>query len=451
MGRLFGTDGIRGVVGLDICCELVLKIGKATAYVLRKHYGDNLNILIGRDTRISGQMLESAFVSGLCYFGVNCHLAGVVPTPLVSLLISKYKFHAGVMISASHNPSKFNGIKIFNRFGFKLSDELEKEIEDLVFGSDQEFSNFKNFSFGESFYCKDAKKDYIEHLVSTVQGVDFSKLKVAVDCANGSATATAISLFKKLNIDADFFNVSPDGVNINKDCGSTHIESFAENVKKGGYSLGVAFDGDADRCLAVDDKGNVIDGDQLIAIFASCMKMDGSLKNNTVVVTVMSNLGFFHFAKENGIKLEVTQVGDRYVLKNMIENDYKIGGEQSGHIIFKDYSNTGDGQLTALQLMKCIIKSGKSFASLAGIMKKFPQVLVNVKATKEQKEKYFKNREIEDYIQNKEKTLGEESRILVRCSGTEPIIRVMIEGPNRDLIEKASKEVADRILKVVNV
>lgn len=451
MGKLFGTDGIRGVVGSDLCCELVLKIGKATAYVLRRHYGDNLNVLIGRDTRISGHMLESAFVSGLCYFGVNCHLAGVVPTPLVSLLVCKYKFHAGIMISASHNPSKFNGIKIFNRFGFKLSDELEKEIEDCVFGLDQEFLNFRSFYFGESFYCKDAVKDYVEHLASTVKGVDFSNLKVAVDCANGSATSTAISLFKKLKIDADFFNVSPDGVNINKNCGSTHIESFATCVKDGLYDLGVAFDGDADRCLAVDEKGNVVDGDQLIAIFASCMKVDGRLKNNTVVITIMSNLGFFHFAKENGINLEVTQVGDRYVLKNMIENDYKIGGEQSGHIIFKDYSNTGDGQLTALQLMKYIKRSNRSFASLAGIMKKFPQVLVNVKATKEQKEKYFKNREIEDYIQNKEKTLGEESRILVRCSGTEPIIRVMIEGPNKALIEKTSKEVANRILEVVNV
>ena len=452
MGRLFGTDGIRGIVGEDLSCEFVLKIGKATAYILKKHYKEEkLNILIGRDTRISGYMLEAAFVAGLSCFGANCHLAGVVPTPLVSLLVTKYKFQAGVMISASHNPHIFNGIKIFNKFGFKLSDEIENEIEDCIFGLDSGFLEYRSVCFGKSFFCKEAIKDYVDYLVSTVNGVDCSNFKIAVDCSNGSACLTAKLIFDRLKINADFFNVEPDGLNINKNCGSTHIEKFAKIVKYGNYDFGVAFDGDADRCLAVDEEGNVVDGDQLIAIFARCMKDEGILKNNTVVVTFMSNLGFFHFAKENDINLEVTQVGDRYVLKNMVENGYKIGGEQSGHIIFKDYANTGDGELTALQLIKYIKKSNRSFTQLSNIMKKFPQVLINVKATNEQKEKYFNSKEIERYIQNKEKNLGEESRIVVRCSGTEPMIRIMIEGPDRELIEKASKEVASRILEVVRI
>lgn len=451
MSKLFGTDGVRGIVGEELTVELALKLGKATAYVLKKYYKKPLNIIIGRDTRISGFMLESAFVAGACSFGANCNLAGVVPTPAISYLVCKYKFEAGVIISASHNPSKFNGIKIFNRFGFKLSDELERKIEECVFGKNKEFLEEKCYGFGGSFYCNNALKDYVDYVASTVKNIDFSGIRVAVDCANGSAFKTAREIFQKLKIDADFFNVSPDGLNINMNCGSTHIENFAKEVKKGEYDLGVAFDGDADRCLAVDETGNVIDGDQLIAIFARCMKDDGLLKNNTVVVTVMSNLGFFHFAKSNGINLEVTQVGDRCVLESMVANGYKIGGEQSGHIIFKDYSNTGDGQLTALQLIKCLKNSKKSFSSLASLMVKFPQILVNIKATNEQKQKYYNNKDIEEYIHEKEKTLGKESRIVVRCSGTEPIIRIMIEGPNRELIEKASKEVANRITQLVGI
>ncbi len=454
MKKLFGTDGVRGVVGEDLFCELAMQIGKATAYVLQKHYNcyqKPLNILIGRDTRVTGNMLEAAFVAGACYMGANCNLAGVIPTPAISLLVCKYKFEVGVIISASHNPSKFNGIKIFNRNGFKISDDLEIEIEKCIFGFNEEFKKAKGAFFGTSFFCNTAVDDYVDYIASTVENVDLSGVKVAVDCANGSAFKTAIKIFRKLNIAADFFNISPNGLNINENCGSTHIENFAKDVKNGDYELGVAFDGDADRCLAVDENGVLVDGDQLIAIFARCMKDAGILKKNTVVVTIMSNLGFFNFARENDINLEVTPVGDRYVLQNMIEKGYKIGGEQSGHIIFKDYANTGDGQLTAVQLIKFIKTSKKSFSKLKNLMRKFPQVLVNVSANIQQKEKYFNNSEIVDYIQKKEKMLGDDSRIIVRCSGTEPIIRVMIEGPNKDLIEKTSKEVASRISEMVRV
>ena len=454
MKKLFGTDGVRGIVGEDISCELAMQIGKATAYVLKKRYNCHqrpLNILIGRDTRVTGHMLESAFIAGACYMGANCHMVGIISTPAISLLVPKYKFEVGVIISASHNPFKFNGIKIFNRNGFKLSDSLETEIEKCIFGVNEEFNKAKASDFGTRLFCKTAFDDYVNYIASTVKQTDLSGVRVAVDCANGSAFKTAVSIFNKLNIDADFFNISPNGLNINENCGSTHIENFAKDVKNGKYDLGVAFDGDADRCLAVDENGGLVDGDQLIAIFARCMKDAGALKKNTVVVTVMSNLGFFNFARENDINLEVTQVGDRYVLQNMIEKGYKIGGEQSGHIIFKDYANTGDGQLTAVQLIKFIKDSNKSFSSLKNLMKKFPQVLVNVAANIQQKEKYFNSTEIGDYIQEKEKMLGDDSRIVVRCSGTEPIIRVMIEGPNKDLIEKTSKEVANRISEMVRV
>lgn len=449
MGKLFGTDGIRGVVGVELSCELAMKIGKAAAYVLAKHNKNKPNIIIGRDTRISGQMLEAALVAGICSVGADCLLAEVVPTPAISLLSKKYKCDAGIMISASHNPAEFNGIKIFNGEGLKLSDELELEIEEFIFNNDNKIVRENNREIGRSFFCKNAVRDYVDYVCETTKCRDLSGIKVIVDCANGSASTTARSIFKKLNVDADFVNDDPNGFNINYGCGSTHIDKLANCVKEGEYDVGVAFDGDADRCLAVDENGNIIDGDQLIAIFAKHMKKNECLDGDTVVVTVMSNLGFFHFAKENNINLEVTKVGDRYVLEKMLTNGHKIGGEQSGHIIFKDFANTGDGQLTAVQLLDCIKNSGKSFSELASVMNKFPQVLVNVKANNEQKEIYLNSSEIEDYIQKKEKLLGEDGRILVRCSGTEPIIRVMIEGKNKNLIKEMSNEIAEKIVEVV--
>ncbi len=449
MGKLFGTDGIRGVVGTELSCELAMKVGKAAAYVLAKHGKSKPNIIIGRDTRISGQMLEAALVAGICSVGADCLLAEVVPTPAISLLTKKYKCDAGIMISASHNPAEFNGIKIFNGEGLKLSDELELEIEEFIFNFDDKIIFDNNKEIGRSFFCKNAVADYVDYVCKTIECSDLSGIKVIVDCANGSASTTAASIFKKLRVNADFINDAPDGFNINENCGSTHIDRLASYVRKGNYDVGVAFDGDADRCLAVDEDGNIIDGDQLIAIFAKHMKNNKCLAGDTVVVTVMSNLGFFHFAKENNINLEVTKVGDRYVLEKMLTNGHKIGGEQSGHIIFKDFANTGDGQLTAVQLLNCIKNSGKSFSELASVMSKFPQVLVNVKANSEQKEIYLNSSEIEEYIQKKKQLLGEDGRILVRCSGTEPIIRVMIEGKNKNLIKEMSNEIAEKIVEVV--
>lgn len=450
MGKLFGTDGVRGIAGKEISCSLAMRIGVAAAFVLANHCSKTPRILIGRDTRVSGQMIESALVSGICYVGADCYLTGVLATPAISFLVEKYGCDAGIMISASHNPVEFNGIKIFNSKGFKLSDELELEIENFILNFDDYSRIYDGNRFGKCLFLSCAVKDYVRHVCETVDS-SLDGIRVAVDCANGSACASVSKIFKNLKIDASFININPDGYNINSNCGSTHIEKFASYVKNGNFHLGVAFDGDADRCLAVSSCGEIVDGDQLLAIFANKMKLEGSLFNNTVVVTVMSNLGFFNFAKENGIKLEVTKVGDRYVLKNMIENGYKIGGEQSGHIIFKDFAKTGDGQLTAVQLINCVKHSKKTFDEMARLVQKLPQVLVGVKANSQQKELYFKNKEIEKYIAEQQKILGQNSRILVRCSGTEPLIRVMIEGPNRALIKKASQDLARKIERAVSL
>lgn len=452
MRKLFGTDGVRGIVVKELSCDLAMKIGIAVSFVLTKHCKNSPKILIGRDTRISGQMLESALVSGICFAGADCFLTGVIATPAISFLVEKYGFDAGIMISASHNPAEFNGIKIFNSFGLKLSDELEFEIENFIdsYDKNRKFSLKNNNIFGKCTYCENAVNDYVNHICETVNE-NLNGIKVAVDCANGSACSTALEIFKKLEINADFFNVKPNGYNINLNCGSTNINKFANFIKNMNYDLGVAFDGDADRCLAVSGDGQVIDGDQLIAIFAKNMKLNGRLFKNTMVVTVMSNLGIFNFAKKNDINLEVTKVGDRYVLKNMLENDYKIGGEQSGHIIFKDFAKTGDGQLTAIQLVNCIKQSNNNFYELAGLVKKMPQVLIGVRANSKQKELYFKNKEISNYIAQKQKYLGQNSRILVRCSGTEPLIRIMIEGPNIELIKQTSQDLAKKIEKVVSL
>ena len=452
MGKLFGTDGVRGIAGKELSCSLATKIGTAVAVVLANHSGGKApRILIGRDTRISGQMLESALIAGLCCAGANCFLAGIVATPAISFLAEKHGFDAGLMISASHNPFEFNGIKIFNSRGLKLSDELELEIENFVLNNLSDANVSQNYRFGQCFICERAVDDYVDHVVQTVDNKNLNGIRVAVDCANGSACSSVVELFKKLQIDAEFINISPDGYNINLNCGSTHIEKFASYVKSRNFDLGVAFDGDADRCLAVSSRGEVVDGDQLLAIFASKLKKEGKLQNNTMVVTVMSNLGVFKFAKDHDINLEVTKVGDRNVLQNMLKNGHIIGGEQSGHIIFKNYAKTGDGQLTAVQLINCIKSSGVAFEQLAGLVQKFPQVLVNVKANRQQKDLYFKNKEIEAFVAKQQEILGQDSRILVRCSGTEPLIRIMIEGPDKLLIKKTSQELIRKIEKAVSL
>ncbi len=441
MGRLFGTDGARGVANTELSCELAMQIGRAAALVLTRHQSDKPKILIGRDTRISSAMLEAALVAGICSVGADAELIGVIPTPGVAYLVSKYEADAGVMISASHNPVEFNGIKLFSATGYKLSDEIEAEIEALILDTPEEIPLKEGTELGRIYRRRSAPLDYIAHIRSTLEG-DLKGIRVAVDCANGSASTTAEQLFESLGADAIIFHEEPDGTNINKDCGSTHLDSLVEYVRMHDCQLGVAFDGDADRCLAVDENGNIVDGDQMIAIFANHMKQDGSLKKDTAVVTVMSNLGFFRFAEDNGIQARATKVGDRYVLEEMLKEGYNLGGEQSGHIIFSDYATTGDGQLSAVQLLHILKETGRPLSELADVMEQYPQVMVNVKVSNDRKALLDTDADVKAVIKQAEQTLGRDGRILVRASGTEPLIRVMAEGKNKDEIGRLADQVA---------
>ncbi len=441
MGRLFGTDGARGIAGTELTCETAMKIGRAAAAVLTKHTHKRAKIVIGKDTRISSDMLEAALVSGICSVGADAQLLGVVPTPAVAYLVSKYSADAGVMISASHNPAEYNGIKLFNKDGYKLSDEIENEIEELILDRHEGIKIMSGEKLGRVSRKKRAVNDYVKHVMNSIDG-NLEGVKIAVDCANGSASATADMLFRGLNANALIINDEPDGININKDCGSTHIEQLAKFMKRHKCAVGVAFDGDADRCLALDENGNLIDGDKMIAIFAKDMKQRGKLKDDTAVVTVMSNLGFFHFAKENGIDAVKTSVGDRYVLEKMLEGGYKIGGEQSGHIIFSDFASTGDGQLSAVQLINIINQSGKKASAIARIMERYPQVLINVTVGADGKQRLDSDEAVQRLIAQGEDKLGDNGRILVRPSGTENLIRVMVEGKEFDVINEIAVQIA---------
>lgn len=441
MGRLFGTDGARGIANTELTCELAMQIGRAAAVVLTRHTSKKPKILIGRDTRISSSMLEAALVAGLCSVGADAELIGVIPTPAVAYLVSKYEADAGIMISASHNPVEFNGIKLFSATGYKLKDEIEEEIEALILDHPEDIPLKEGVELGRVYRRRSAPYDYINHLKSTISG-DLSGIRVAIDCANGSASTTAEKLFEDLGAEAVVFHAEPDGTNINQNCGSTHIESLTEYVRLHDCHLGVAFDGDADRCLAVDANGNLVDGDQIIAIVADNMKKQGALKRDTVVVTVMSNLGFFQFAERNEIHSAITKVGDRYVLEEMLKEGYNLGGEQSGHIIFTDYATTGDGQLSAVQLMHILKQSGKSLSELADVMERFPQVMVNIKVSNQKKGLLDADPEIQAAIQTAEEQLGKDGRILVRASGTEPLIRVMAEGKEKAEIQALAEHIA---------
>lgn len=447
MGRLFGTDGARGVANTELSCELAMQIGRASAYVLTRHTSERPMILIGRDTRISSKMLESALVAGICSVGADATSIGVVPTPAVAYLTQKYQCDVGIMISASHNPVEFNGIKLFNSQGYKLPDELEEEIEKYILDTPEEIPLPEGEKIGRQFSRRSAVSDYIRHIASSLGDDDLSGLTIAVDCANGSASTTADQLFHSLGVKPLLIHAQPDGTNINLNCGSTHLESLRDFVIKHRCRCGIAFDGDADRCLAVDENGDLIDGDQMIAIFASHMKKKGKLANNTAVVTVMSNLGFFHFAKENGIETEATGVGDRYVLERMREKGHCIGGEQSGHIIFSEYATTGDGQLTAVQLLNILKQEDVPLSTLASCMKKFPQVCKNIEASAETKQAFSDSDYLKEYIENKNQQLGDNGRILVRPSGTEPLIRIMVEGRSMDEISAIAEEIAEEIQK----
>ena len=444
MGRLFGTDGARGVANTELTCELAMNIGKAAAMVLTDNNNKHPKILIGKDTRLSSDMLEGALIAGLCSVGADVVLLGVVPTPAVAFLIKKYNADAGIMISASHNPFEFNGIKIFSSNGYKLPDALEEEIESIVIDHAKPYYEPTGDGLGSVSRAEDAVNDYIEYIISTVP-YRLDGMKIAIDCSNGSSSRTAKTLFTKLGAECHMLFDKPNGININDDCGSTHLENLQKYVVDNNLDLGIAFDGDADRCLAVDEKGDIVDGDFIMAICALDLASRKKLSQNAAVGTVMSNMGFSRFCKDNNLKFISTDVGDRYVLEAMLREGYNFGGEQSGHVIFLDYATTGDGQLTAAQLLSIVNRRQAKLSSIATLMTRYPQVLINVKVTPEGKQQFNNNKEINDKIEEVRKQLGEDGRILVRLSGTEPLVRVMIEGLDKELINQLAQETADII------
>ena len=445
MRKFFGTDGVRGVANTELTCELAMNIGRAAGTVLREFYHTKPTFLIGKDTRISSDMLENALSAGLCSVGANVIKLGVITTPAVATLVYKYKASAGFMISASHNPMEYNGIKIFNKDGYKLPDEIEEKIEDLLNSNQFELVDGENL--GIVTYNESAVADYIDFIKSTLEdsNIDFKNLKVALDCANGSASVTAKKLFKDLSINCTIINDNPNGVNINKKCGSTHIEDISEFVKENKFDIGFAFDGDADRCLAVDENGNLLDGDKIVAIMAKNLKDKNLLAKNTIVVTVMSNIGLFKMTEKNNINVEITKVGDRYILEKINKFGYCIGGETSGHIILSDFSTTGDGQLVAVQFLKIMKESGLKASELGNIMDVYPQILINVKVNNNDKYKILDDEFISKEIKNSEDELADNGRILLRPSGTEPLVRVMVEGKDKHQIAN----IANRIAKII--
>lgn len=451
MGRLFGTDGARGIANSELTCELAMDIGRAAAYVLTKHTALRPKIVIGKDTRVSSSMLEMALAAGMCSFGADVILLGFIPTPAVAYLIPEVGADAGVMISASHNPCEYNGIKIFDKNGYKLPDAIENEIEAIVLDKAVEIKLPTGGDVGSMYFRHDYRDKYIDHILSTVEdGTRLDGMKIAIDCANGSASQTAEKIFTSMGATVHMMHNRPDGVNINEHCGSTHMDDLIDYVNANDIDLGLAFDGDSDRCLAVDEKGKIIDGDKLIAVFAKELKRLGRLNGNTAVVTVMTNIGFKRFAEENGIDIAETGVGDRYVLENMLKNDFSIGGEQSGHIIFREFATTGDGQLSGLQFAVSMARTKKTASELASVMKSYPQVLVNVTADSDGKALLKIDEAVKAAIKSAEDTLGNNGRILVRASGTEPLIRVMIEGENIIEINDLANSVADVIKERIN-
>ena len=448
MGKLFGTDGIRGVVNAGLDAELAYKVGLAAALVLaeEKKQGKPL-FTIGKDTRISGDLLKGSLIAGLCSAGADVLDLGTIPTPAVAWATIDEKADAGIVISASHNPFEHNGIKIFNGQGFKLSDALEERIEEVILTGTNKVPRKTGGELGKVRYvAPKASEDYIDHLVSTI-GSDLAGLKILVDCANGASSATAGRLFDRFtDLHTDIINADPDGVNINAGCGSTHLDSLKAMVTAGKYDLGIAFDGDADRCLMVDETGEEIDGDQVIAACGLALKGEGKLSGNAIVGTVMSNMGLHLFCKEHDMGLFCTSVGDRNVLEKMEEAGYILGGEQSGHTIFRQYATTGDGQLTALQFLDLLHRSGKKASELVAGCKRYPQVLINVPvADKAKKEAIMAAQEVKDAVAQQEAALAGTGRILVRPSGTEALLRVMVEAQTQEKAQKVAELLANVI------
>lgn len=441
MGRLFGTDGVRGIANSELTPELAFKLGKAGAHVLSRSSKRPV-VLIGKDTRLSGDMLEDALSAGILAVGGNVIKVGVLPTPAIAHLVKAYHADAGVVISASHNPFEYNGIKFFNGEGFKLDDEIEDQIEDIILRDIDVNSHITGEKLGRCLEADDDAADrYAAFLESTID-IDIKGVKLVLDCANGAAYKIAEMVYSDLGADITVIGNEPDGVNINDKCGSTHPEKLQEEVLKQGAFLGLAYDGDADRLIAVDEKGRVIDGDKMICICAGMMKEKGLLPKDKVTATVMSNIGFHKYIEKIGCTVDVTSVGDRYVLESMLKTGCAIGGEQSGHIIFLNHTTTGDGILSSLQLLQAVLLSGKKPSELSDEIEIFPQVLKNARVKNENKEKYKSDKDIMSAIEAVEKELEGMGRVLIRPSGTEPLVRVMLEGQDVDHITKLAEDLA---------
>lgn len=446
MARLFGTDGVRGEANVTLLPEMAYRLGRAATIYFGKESDEQPLIIIGRDTRISGEMFESALTAGICSAGGRAMLAGIIPTPAIAYLARKHKAKAGIVISASHNPFHDNGIKFFGGDGYKLPDAVEDELEAIVhqLETDDNYPRPTAEHIGHIEYRTDLHNQYMEFVLSTCKE-RFDGVKVVLDCANGAAYEAMPKILRRLGANVKVIHALPNGTNINDGCGSTHLESLQKAVLENGADFGIAHDGDADRCLCVDEKGQVIDGDHILVMCAMDMMKEGKLPYNTVVTTVMANIGFHQAIKKAGGRAEITKVGDRYVLENMLKNGYKIGGEQSGHIIFTDFSTTGDGLITALQVLSSLKRSGRKASDLTALMTTYPQLLVNVKVAT--KEGWETNEAIKEAIAEGDKELGENGRILVRPSGTEPLIRVMAEGPDQAQLDRICHAIADVVKK----
>ena len=448
MARLFGTDGVRGIANEELNPLLAMQLGQAGAYVLTKEKAHKPTIMVGCDTRISGDMLANALMAGACSVGANCVYVGILPTPAVAYLTQKYKVDAGVVISASHNPVEFNGIKFFDADGYKLPDALEDEIESLITHNMPGIKFPTGTAVGKIKYRTDAREEYINHAIQTVP-VDLSGIKIVVDCAEGAAHYTSVEALKELGASVVAIHNNPDGANINSNCGSTHMAELQARVVFEKANIGLAFDGVADRLLAVDENGEIVDGDQIMAIVGNYMKEKRQLKKDTIVATIMSNLGFFLMGKERGLTIEQTKVGDRYVLERMREIGASLGGEQSGHIIFLDENTTGDGLLSALHLLQVLVDTGRSLSQLAEVMEVLPQALVNAKVANHKKEKYMEYPVIAEAVKKLEQKFAGEGRVLIRPSGTEPLVRVMIEGKEQQVIRQEAEKLANLIQDVM--
>ena len=451
MRKYFGTDGIRRIANTELTPELVYRVAKAGAYVLSKHTDHAPTILIGRDTRISGTLIESAMTAGFLSYGANVKLLGVIPTPAVAYLTRKLKADAGVVISASHNTFEFNGIKYFSNKGMKIPDSLEEEIEEVMDSGKIDELTAVSSKIGVSEDRKDLLDEYVYFFRKNFDDMfdSFNKENfiVGIDTANGATSVVAEKVFKALGIQYRIINNMPDGININDNCGSTHLDMLKKYVVENKLSLGVAYDGDGDRCLAVDENGEEIDGDKIMAIISETLRKKGKLNKDTIVATVMSNLGLHKYARDNGLELLQTKVGDRYVLEEMLKDGFNLGGEQSGHVILLDYNPTGDGILTSLMLIQAILEEDKKASEVASKIKLYPQVLINAKVDTNKKYDYDKNDKIKTAIDKLEKEFAGNGRVLIRPSGTEPLVRVMIEGEDQKYITEKAKEFADLIEK----